>query len=176
MPLPLQQGYPSKLSDDELEAFIPAVVDVLREQIPDGDVSRALPELGLALAIIGINDQARRQLVSGSRIAFGSLLLAAAAVVVSLVALLGNDSARAASDSGSQSLAEAYASTISHVCTEQKRPCEPVRIVDRIDGDVWLVQIPGRGCVLLDVSKFRVARSNGVPYLADGLTATQCVS
>ena len=68
MPYSLPDGFPDTLSDDELENAVASLVTSLRGRY-GYSVGLWLPELQLALVTVAISDQARRQLVSGSRIA-----------------------------------------------------------------------------------------------------------
>lgn len=83
MPYNLPEGFPNNLSDDELEKVVESLVAALREQYGD-NVGGWLPELQLALMTVAISDQGRRQLVSGSRVAVLSLVVAAAALIVAM--------------------------------------------------------------------------------------------
>lgn len=84
----MPQGFPSELSDDELKDAVRDLVnDGLRDRYGD-NVGSWLPELQLALLSVAVSDQARRELVGSSRIAIGSLIVAAIALAVALISLL----------------------------------------------------------------------------------------
>lgn len=84
MPYRLPTEFPNQLSGKELDAAVTNIVTNLRERYGD-DVGTWLPELQLALVTVAVSEQSRRQLVSSSRIAISSLLVAAAALAVAII-------------------------------------------------------------------------------------------
>lgn len=87
MPYELPDSFPHGLSDRELGDSLTSILAAVRTRYGN-EVGAWLPELQLALVTVAISDQSRRQLVTGSRIAIGSLLVAAIALVVAIVTLV----------------------------------------------------------------------------------------
>lgn len=84
MPYLLPDGFPSDLTNADLDAVVGDLVDSLRARFGD-EVGAWLPELQLALLTVAIGDQSRRQLIAGSRVALLSLLVAGTALIVAVI-------------------------------------------------------------------------------------------
>ena len=80
----LPDGFPHKLTDDELDEALDSLLVAVRTRYGDA-VGGWLPELQLALVTAALNEHTRRELDRGSRIAFASLLVGGLALVVAVV-------------------------------------------------------------------------------------------
>lgn len=87
VPYSLPADFPNKLSGKELDAAVTDIVTALRKRYSD-EVGAWLPELQLALVTVALAEQSRLQLLRGSRIAIGSLLVAAVALAVAITTLI----------------------------------------------------------------------------------------
>ena len=83
----LPDGFPDKLSDEDLAQAVEDLRTALLERYSD-DVGTWLPELQLALITTALTEQSRRQLRTGSLIALASLVVAGAALLVAIITLL----------------------------------------------------------------------------------------
>jgi hypothetical protein len=83
----LGEGFPSKLSDDELLAKGEEIVTAFRG-IYGNRADTWLPELQLALLTVVISEQSRRQLARASLVALIGLLIAGLALSVAAVTLV----------------------------------------------------------------------------------------
>jgi len=80
-PYQLPEGFPDELSDAELLQATRGLIGAMRARYGAG-VGEWLPELQLALLTLATTDRSRRQLVTAGRIAWLSLVVSLAAVLV----------------------------------------------------------------------------------------------
>ena len=86
-PYELPENFPTALSDEELSAALTSLSGVLRQRYGNR-VDEWLPELQLALLQVALSEQAHRELARSSRVAFISLAVGGAALIVAIVTLL----------------------------------------------------------------------------------------